>query len=421
MRIINYIELYLLSTIVLYIIGPIEWKTDNTILTFFLVFVYQWALYAGYLRAERNNRIIRCSSFFSLSFFTRKYKIFAVLYLILCILRSIRISMLYGFSSVEEMLTSAFISTSSIYNAEALQLSGSNMFGGTPLSLAHMFFGPISTVIVPFTIIQFKNLNKPLAIITIVAFIVSQVINGTNEGFSHIVLYLGVGFLIKLQDGNQEKSGRRAFKLNITLAASVFLMLFAFNYVMSDRNGEFYDFSQMGNNTVDENNFFFKWFPGMKALWVWVTFYVSEGYYGMSLALNNDWTPLFGAGFSSYLCGNIEAIGHVDIVPYTLMYTNSQGWPYGVVWHTAYTWFASDVHWIGVVFIMYGMGYLLSLVYRSAVSSRDPVSVGLLLLLLMFVVFIPMNNKLFALSDTFFAFFFYLICWLKAPKRASID
>lgn len=423
LNIIKYIEIYLSLTVLLYFIGPITWKTDNTFLTFLLIALYQFALYIGYKKGSINTKIIRDSKFFNVNSFVQHYTIYSIVYILINTLRAIRITQLYGFHSIEDLIFTAFTSSSSIYNAEALQSAGSQMYGGSMLSLMHMLLGPITVVFIPLTIICFNQLGrrKLLAIASILIFIISQVIVGTNEGFAHIVIYIAVGLLLrqnrKTLTTAQIKIQNR--KKALIMIGAVLGIIIAFNYVMSDRNGEYYNFSQLSVNRIDEHNWLLNIIPeNLRVLLIWLTFYVCDGYYGMSLALNVDWTPMFGTGFSSYLRGNIEAITHTNLSEYTLMWTNSQNWPYGTVWHTAYTWFASDVSWIGVVFIMYGIGYLLAVTYKSALSQQDPISVGLFALLIFVVIFIPANNKVFSLSDTFFAFFFYLIVWIRSPKKS---
>ncbi len=119
------------------------------------------------------------------------------------------------------------------------------------------------------------------------------------------------------------------------------------------------------------------------------------------------------SGFSCFFRGDLHPFFYHDLSKDTLMATTDQyGWFYGVNWHTAYPWYASDTWWVGVVLIMLGMGFLMGQSFKEAYYTKSPVSVGLFTLLLMFCIFIPANNKVFANSDTFIAFFTYLFIWL---------
>ena len=95
------------------------------------------------------------------------------------------------------------------------------------------------------------------------------------------------------------------------------------------------------------------------------------------------------------------------------------GWEYGINWHTVYTWFACDVWWIGVFIIMFLMGFLLAKIYKDAYDNRNPISIGLLAIMFMFTIYIPANSYIFADSDTFISFFFYLFILLYFNRKKT--
>lgn len=426
LKLMKYLQIYLLSTVLLYFVGPVKWQTQFVFLTFTLVALYQLFLYFGYNYAKRRNDKVRTSYFFSFDWFKKYYALLSAAYILMNVLRMVRIMQLYGFSGIISLITSAFNSASSIYNAQKLVTTGSQMFGGPLLSAAGALLGPISVAIIPTTVARFKKLGKgnwPLAIANIAIFIISNIISGTNEGYAHIVIYLMIGLLLREKKAMtpKELNRQRKTKRNVLILAAVAIVVL-FNVVMSDRNGTYYTFSQLRPNTIDENNWLLAIFPGMRVLIIWLTAYICQGYYGMSLALGVHWNPMFGLGFSPYLRSNVEELLGLNLAPNTLMYqTGAFGWDYGVNWHTAYTWFACDVWWLGVVFVMFAIGYLLCVMYRAAYRTYDPVAIGMLSLLIILIIFLPANNKVFALSDTFFAFFFYLFVWIFSKRGRPAD
>lgn len=419
--IMKYLQIYLICTIILYLFGPITWETYYPLLTFSLIAIYQLALYLGYKSGIAENRHYRNSTLFSSNWFIKNYIILAAIVIVIRSLMLLRIMFLYGFSDISTLVETAFTSASDIYDGDKVADVGSEMFGGTALSLLSGFTGPITIAFIPMTVILFNKLSFSKKVVGIIACLImglSKAVAGTNEGFFEPILLLLVGFILRPTQNSQKK--KRPFFTWLWIIVGVVSVVAMFNLVMSDRNGDFYEFSQMGENSIDYSSALYRSLSeDMQKLLIWFTFYLCQGYYGMSLSLAvSEWTPLCGLGFSSYLRMNVEKFVGFDAVPYTLMAgTNSHGWLYGVNWHSAYTWFASDVWWIGVPFVMYFIGKLFAKSFREAYYDKNPIAVGMFALLLMLIIFIPMNNKVFANSDSFFAFFTYLFI-LKYRKNA---
>jgi hypothetical protein len=108
----------------------------------------------------------------------------------------------------------------------------------------------------------------------------------------------------------------------------------------------------------------------------------------------------------------VEGVLNVDIKSRTFMaQATDYGWKYGTNWHTAYTWFACDVWWLGVLFIMFFMGRLLAAVYKDAYYNQSPLAIGLMSMMILFAIYLPANNYLFSDSDTFISFFIFLVLW----------
>lgn len=420
--IMKYLQIYLICSVLLYVFGPISWVTHYPLLTFVLIAAYQFSLYAGYKAGLTSADCHQGNSIFSKSWFIKNYFVLAFIVIIIGAMMMMRIAMLYGFSDISSLVETAFTSASDIYNDDKLVDTGSQMFGGTILSLLYGFMGPITILFMPTTIIFFRELSfskKVIGIIACVILSLSKAVAGTNEGFFEPITLLLVGLILKPKQSNVGKKKRSFAWLWIIIG--VIGIITMFNLVMSDRNGEHYEFSQLGENSINYNSVIFQKLPDdMQKLIIWFTFYLCQGYYGMSLALAvSEWTPLCGLGFSSYIRVNAEKILGFDATPYTLMAgTNPHGWMYGVNWHSAYTWFASDVWWLGVPIILYFIGKLFAQTFKEASYDRNPVSIGMFTLLLMLIIFIPMNTKIFANSDSFFAFFFYLFA-LKYRKKPS--
>ena len=181
----KYLQIYLICSVLLYFIGPITWETYYPALTFLMIFVYQYALYAGYksgIRTPLKNDKQRALSY---NWFLKHYILLASIVIVVRLLMTIRTMFLYGFSDLSSLIETAFTEASEIYQGNQLVDSGSAMFGGTLLSLLVGFTGPITIAFIPMTIIVFRELSLSQKIIGLVActiMCISKSVSGTNEG-----------------------------------------------------------------------------------------------------------------------------------------------------------------------------------------------------------------------------------------------
>jgi hypothetical protein len=143
------------------------------------------------------------------------------------------------------------------------------------------------------------------------------------------------------------------------------------------------------------------------------TLYLSIGYYGMGLAIEEDFDSSFGLGHSIFLSNatrKISGLGSFPSDSYTAKVAKG-GWDPLVYWVTTYVWLANDIGFIGVVPFMLAIGFLFSRVWRDAVILRDPVSVILLPQITLMLFYLPAFNVIMQNVDSYFAFVFWLAFW----------
>lgn len=143
------------------------------------------------------------------------------------------------------------------------------------------------------------------------------------------------------------------------------------------------------------------------------TLYLSIGYYGMGLAIEEDFDSSFGLGHSIFLSNATRKISGVSSFPidsYTAKVATS-GWDPLVYWVTTYVWFANDIGFIGVVPFMLAIGFLFSRVWQDAVLLRDLGSVILLPQIVLMLFYLPAFNVIMQNVDSYFAFVFWLAFW----------
>ena len=90
---------------------------------------------------------------------------------------------------------------------------------------------------------------------------------------------------------------------------------------------------------------------------IYLTSYLTQGYHAFSKLIEVEWSPMFGIGNSMFLISNFsELFGH-DFFQYTYQTKLIQkGIDSLTAWHSFYTWIANDVHWLGVIVVMFLIG-----------------------------------------------------------------
>lgn len=409
-NIMKYIQIYLGFTLILYIFGPIQWKTKNPILTIFLLILFQLSYALGFYSSKE--KVFTEDNNFNTKWLLKYYCLFAIISIGMNVVYLIRVARLVSGRSVSDMIKMAFTNPSKLYGGGKSTVMSSQMFGGKFFAILVPIFGPITVAIIPITIVYFRQLSfvgKTLGVFSFVSQLFLSLSAGTSEGIFNMMIFLITGFLIKSR--SSRRSSRKVTMIIIIIAVVVFLSLFSF--VMENRNKGSFSLS-IGGNKIDFNNGLLLLLPeNLRDLLIYLTIYVTQGYYGMSLATTCSWTPTFGVGNSLYVIQNVEELFNFNLMRYTYMgQVEVYGWEATANWHTAYTWIANDVSFVGVPVVMFFMGRLLRQVLCDARTTKNPIAIGLSAMLIMFSVFIPANNKILAAPQTFVAFFVFLIIWI---------
>jgi len=153
--------------------------------------------------------------------------------------------------------------------------------------------------------------------------------------------------------------------------------------------------------------------------------YLTHGYRGLSLAMDEDYTPTWGLGFSEFLRHNVlRAVGQSEREEQVEARTYvgkliDQGWPDGMVWSTFFVHPASDIGFPGVIVLMALIGFALGLSWRDTLERGDPLAAGVFFHLCILVFYLPANNQLFQGGELAIGFSVLLVAWLVLRRRSS--
>jgi hypothetical protein len=143
-----------------------------------------------------------------------------------------------------------------------------------------------------------------------------------------------------------------------------------------------------------------------------ITVYVAQGYYGMSLAISEDFDSTFGIGHSSFLLYQARDVFGVDLFSNTYQYKISDRWDQFVQWHSFYSQVANDVGFLGVTIVMLALGIWFSVMCHSAIVNKNILAKCILPFAVIMFFYMPANNQVFNFMDTTIAFLMLNIFWV---------
>ena len=124
--------------------------------------------------------------------------------------------------------------------------------------------------------------------------------------------------------------------------------------------------------------------------------YLSQGYFGLSLSLEQPLTWTFFAGSSYSISVILNQFFGAEFwvtqnYPYLVGYAT--GWDQSK-WHTVFSWLASDLTFTGVVVFMGMIGFIYGRVWREILLYKNPFSILVFTMMNIGFVYAPANNQL---------------------------
>lgn len=394
-------------TFLLYLFGPIKWnsKLDFTSLVMIiLIFLYILAFHIGYMdslkkkkigkiniKNNRNRKVIKFLNYF------------VYINFIFILLNALQYSNTSNILTLMQRAIDGLNNPNAVYYQKLINMrlygAPNSLLTYTTVFLAFILFPTLVLSIYYFN--RINIFSKFIVIFTIIIEFMRWFALGTNKGIFDITILLIVVYFVKhIRKIIAKKDYRQNIKiLLIVIVGFLFLFVF-FGYTISSRLNGYYSlqtFQSFPYNLTPEF---------MRVFIERFTSYLTQGYNGMYYALKYEsWTPMFGVGNSRFLISVIERIFDVDIFKYTYA---AKLEIYGLdplaTWHTAFSWFANDISFIGVIFLMYIVGRFFANIFYESVFFENPISLTLLYLLIMGILNVSGTNYLLAYSNGFMAF-----------------
>lgn len=404
-NLMKYLVIYLCFTVFLCFFGPIHFNIRNPGIMIAMLTAYHAALLIGYTWGTR--RDIRMHPVVKEAEFTERDAVrvnrliliglfFDVLLLIL-VCGSINPATIFG-KVIEGLLT-----PSTRYDNAFVETTAR---GSSIASLMVTLGMPFTIMALILSVFYFPMLKRTYKFLTITLYffhVCYCLTQGANEGVFDVALYIGVAAFLGIQCRNvnrqikhQKRKGKVLLIIAICLMAYLALNFFTTNII--GRTKANFAFGTLGENYYDKNAPINKYIPeNLMVTLVYLSAYLCEGYYGMSLATTIEWIPNFGMGFSPFIRNNLSELMGIDLFQNSYQVRIGQQYNWGALrnFHTAYTFWANDVTYIGVVFIMVLLGYVFARCYRSGVLRQSKAAIVMMPLLVTMIFYLPANNKVF--------------------------
>lgn len=285
--------------------------------------------------------------------------------------------------------------------------------------ISPLFYAAIGYGIMHFR--QLKLLQRILLVIAILCPINLSLLRGTDKEMADILIILS-GFLLvsyyraKLTTDNMNTpSILRVRVLVPTAILAACLFLAAFSYKKLERLGGNIDFCFVdGLICANYSGFILSSLPNFVAFgFSMVDFYLTNGYYGLSLALQQPFDSTFGIGHSAAFLGLYEKIsGSSDLFESSFIAKiSSIGWDHRYYWATIFTWLASDVGFIGSLIVVGLMARWFRQSWSDAIYSNNDLAAIVFVFLCIAFVYLPANHQLAQTFDSYFSFIIAFIVW----------
>jgi hypothetical protein len=406
---------YLLITIFLFIFGPWDWPVENKLKLYVFFILLVISIIIGYKIGSNS-----CAKYRG-KVTNRQLNVFLLLYGIFLPLTSL--------SRIKSVFPS-FNMSKLISNLGASYYENNLINNNVMIEYLRILFAPI-LIAAPILLITSRMKNKKIKVLLLVLLGISYVFidinRGQNRQIADYFLIILIAILINKVRNKIDIISKKDFKVSkrsiqfigLGILFAVFINIFGTS--MEQRNSSIYD--PYANIYLDLNNVTLMLFPTdfLKITIGKLIAYLTQGYYGLSLAMNGQFDWSMGFGYSPFLMNNIEELFNVELLSRTYYAkTVAYGWPTGVKWSSAFVYFASDLTFLGTIVLFGVMAYALAKTWKESVINKNQISTIFFYLLIIIFIYAPANNQMFQLGENFIAFWTWFLVWLLYPRMLKI-
>ncbi len=414
------VEFYLVVTLLIYNFGPVQFNGHNTILFIVYIFLYHFAFIMGYCISTKLYKFngIRVDIHFSSRYFY--ITLFFGLLGVLNTYKNLMLAPSFIPYNILDEFARGLSEPGLVYTERMDNMAYGDVSTSRWLNVLSISFAFFKLFFIFLSLYFWNDLSvfrKTLVIIYSFLFISSGISSGTNS----VVFIYFIFFVFSLLTILYFKKSKYFSRFVVFFGIAFFIPLGSFGYIMSQRGGGFDYFaatSPLGDISVLAQT------PSLEGFldfyyyaFVWLNYYLVQGYYGFSLILDLDLNWTFGFGNSEFFQRQLLVLTGVDVSDSTFQSRISEYWDESAQWHSFYGQFANDFSFFGLSILMFFLGYFLSSVWTSIVYNNSFYGMSLIPLLMLMFIFFPANNQVFGYIDTLSYFIFMGIFWVFEGKK----
>jgi hypothetical protein len=290
-----------------------------------------------------------------------------------------------------------------------------------------IYTSPIHSAAIPIGIAFWTLFSRGTRLLIAIATILDALLwvgTGTNKGIADFIATLPWFAFLAYRRNN---TGFRPFK--VLIAGAVFLLIsiaFVDFFVRGGlgRSGAEavgrYDF--FTDTLVDEENWVTQITPQpLENAMLRGTVYLTQGFYGLSLCLDQPFNSCYGVGHSLFLTGYASKYTGIDIFSRTTVSRAEQdtGYPALLRWHSIYPWFANDVGFGGALVVIALLGWWTARAWIDA-TFYNPAAIALIGKLFLVWYYLSCNNQIAQLSEDYIGLIGLMLIWWRSRQSRRV-
>ena len=424
------VEIYLLMTLVLLTCGPVKWGIHNEIMFWIFIFMYHMAFIYGYLGAISKHQfgyIVKLNETSSIeTWIVNNFwwiLILATVASIVMYKNGVNNSSLIPYNIFDKVSLglSSLSQARSNFNATYYTSPQNSLYITAIYAVTAVF----RYSVLPLTIYLWRSLSffKKIVAMCVSLFpILITFSTGTNAYTLFIILVAVISFCVIILRKYYLLEKIKHSRLILGVVVSLLLFIFIiFLSVMSSRM-PVSSFKSLESSAPHGDVVFSENVNNDKvtASFAKIDFYIAQGYYGMSLALDKKFDTTYGLGSSLFVLGFVDKHLGFNLNENTYQYKVNDQWNEYSSWHSFYSQEANDFSFYGVIIVMFVLGYLFANIYISSVVYNNIFAKLLLPLFVIMFLFISMNNQVFNNMEFLISFVVLIVLWFKLKFNVRI-
>lgn len=297
---------------------------------------------------------------------------------------------------------------------------------GSLAEYLRLVLGPVLCAGLPLGMFYWRRVGpiaRALLLLSIFGTVALFIGMGTNKAIADTIIVGAWSVLAGYLAGELRYRFRHKALIATVTAVAFGLFISFFSMGQATRSGSgavsgyFYSLSMH----ADYDNFMLQaapeeWHVGILGL----ASYLSQGYYGLYLSMQEPFSPMFGVGHSPFLTRQIERLVgdpefHARSYPGRIA---ERGWD-DTQWSSIYPWLASDVTFPGTLVLLFIIGRLLACSWIDTLGGRNPFAVVMFSQFVIMLFYFPANSQCFHAGESVTGFWVALWFWLRTRHKVS--